>query len=553
MIVFLVGLGPAHRTDLDFESDTTLLRAFQGAPAAFFFKDWSSVPEISFTYGGWPPLHTLIQASFVLMGLSIPVARLATGAFSIFAFAVAMTWLVRRLLPSSERSLVFAVSLLCPITLAYVQSGVATILVPAAAATSFLFLTAKNETRSWTWNVLALFVGFILGAVDWHVYGLVPVLFGLYLFDRYRRSRGSGALVSEQFYLVAVFLSLGMIAFFIVYKSALVWHLAHCVNCYVTYESVTLAKLLFKMSASPKTLALDGFFTTVRIGWTVLILAPTVLILWAVGGAKWIGNSTAYHVFLGLAAAMALVFAAVFPGQTSPSAHGFEILVFVMPACLATAAFIPLRRKHIVQVTIIAYLTLTSILIVSLQSLLPSSLLRFARLVQVRPPLMPGNYNLELPQQLDRDAVLRAIVHQLCAIPDSDPFTTELLRRNKTFLQEHVAQSSILTFFGSPKATFNLSYEINRAVFVVNFLDDLRLLVAKSHHKVLILLPKTASLESANQALTPASLILKGPLVGNAELNVATVQVVDWPPRAPMPQEKISSPGVQAAPRLNDH
>jgi hypothetical protein len=525
MIVFLVG--PAHRNDLDFESDTTLLRAFQGAPAAFFFKDWSSVSEISFTYGGWPPLHTLIQASFVLMGLSIPVARLATGAFSIFAFAIAMTLLVKRLLPSSERALVFAVSLLCPITLAYVHLGIASILIPAAAATSFLFLVAKNEPRSWTWNVIALLVGFILGSTDWHVYGLVPVLFGLYLLDRYRRSRHLDAIASDDFYLTASFLSFGMIAFFIVYKSALVWHLAHCLNCYEMGEPITLAKLLSRMRPSLKTLVLDWFFTAVRIGWTILILAPTVLILWAAGGAKWIGNSRAYALFLALAAAMAVVFAAIFPGQTSLSAHGFEMLVFVMPACLATAAFIPLRRKYIVQLTIIAYLTLTSILIVSLPLLLPSSLLRNARLIHAEPPLLPASYNLLSPQKLDGDALLRAPVHQLCEVPDADPFTIDLLRRNKTFLQEHVARSSILTFFGSLLSPYILTYETNRAVLGVNSLDELRSLVVKSHRKVFILLPKTASLESANHALAPASLILKGPLIGNAELNVATVQVVD--------------------------
>ena len=78
-IFIIILIGPEHRTALDYECDTTFTRAFQGAPAALFFSDWSSVPEVSLVYGGWPPFHTLIQAFFVLLGMSIPGARLAAG------------------------------------------------------------------------------------------------------------------------------------------------------------------------------------------------------------------------------------------------------------------------------------------------------------------------------------------------------------------------------------------------------------------------------------------------------------------------------------------
>ena len=449
------------------------------------------------------------------------------GGLSLFAYAVAMALLVRCLLPRGDIPLTFAVSLLCPIALAYVHLGVASILIPAAAAISFLILTTRIQSQNWKWNFIVLLMGSALGATDWHIYGLIPIMLSVYLLDRYRRGHSLSQLLPNELYIRTAILSVGMVLFLIAYKSALMLHLARCESCYELGQPVSIAKLLLKTDASAKILGSDAFLTTARAGWTILIMAPAVLILWLVGEAKWSGSGTPnYTLILALAVAVALVFAFVLPGQTSPSAHGFEILVFVMPACLATAAFIPLRRTELVRAAVVAYLTLVSVLIVSLPSLLPSSFLQFTRLVPVEPPLLPSNYNLTVPVVYDSNAFLRAVVHQLGPIPDTDPSTTGLLRRNKMFIQEHVARSSILTLFGSAKAAYELTYEINRAVSGVNNLEELRELVMESHHEVLILLPWDASLAAKNQVLLPLSLLLSGPIMGNEQMRIATVQVV---------------------------
>ena len=490
LVVSIFGLmslyvrGPEPRVANDYLSDISVMRFQQGDLSSLFVTNRSPVLAFSIPYGAWPPLHTMIQAGWSLLGFKLEYARFMTGMMASLSFAC-LTLFVLKKFVRTDAVMVASATLISPIVIFFVWHGMTHVLIPCSIMAGLWLIGHNLEKEKCFWEI-NIAIGFILGLTDWFTYGLIPALF-LAIIIANCCDLQDNPTYTNLLYKLAFSVALGFSAAFISYK-ILEYIFTSSDEIIFFKEGLTKAKFYNRIFPDMKELTYATFYTFVRFS---IVLIPIMIINKIVGGYTLrlaMQEIPAKFRFILLVSLLTpFCFAILFSVQVSPSNHRMQTLSFFPSAMLLFGFLVsktcisPIRKMiSIGLLTLIATYGIVGYFVV------PDTLLTKDSLPDLVHPLPIGDYDLSIdPPSVSIAKVLKTINNQIMTYPCCSERIVKLNSFNKSWndiklygelIQKNTRSDEMIVYFGG--FTPGFSYYTKRIEIhtsdVKHFIDLMR-------------------------------------------------------------------------------
>jgi len=397
-----------------------MVRFLKGDLMSLIISNYCPVLEYSIPYGGWPPLHTIMQSVILLIFNSVPYSRLLVGMLSILLFGIIAISLINRIIVSADIPLVFMTAILSPAAVIYTSLGVRHVLIPLGAVTSLYLVSIYSKLTKYR-LIIIFFIGIMLGLTDWNTYTIIPSLFLLIFYFSILGKSFDGKDLSS-FLIFSIILSFGFLTSFIFYKALLVYEIQSTeYKILYTVDGITLKKLLLRSISSPNIILFAIGLSFIRLFWIFLPILFLLLIvkIFRAGGIK-LSYSLSFDKIIFLLALLApLLYCIIFSGHVGIGEHSYQILAFLTPATIFVS-YIQLNynNKNLIRIIYIIILIFLNILNLRGNELLPDKFLVASFGVKTEVPMEPGNYNVNEEQiKLTITDIIRVAIKQITQLP----------------------------------------------------------------------------------------------------------------------------------------
>jgi hypothetical protein len=498
LLLSLFLVGPEYRRILDFESDITLVRFLKGDFFALIISNRSPVVQYSIPYGGWPPLHILMQATWLFLNISIPYSRLLTGILSILLFGFTAVILTKRISILADLPLVFMTAILSPASVIYTSLGVRHILIPIAAIVPLLLLT--NYLRSNNKNLfLVFFTGFLLGLTDWNAYSIIPAVFLLLLFSSVIKNL-LGDIDIRSLYRFSFYLAGGFLLSFALFKLLLLYDIhREFYKLLYTMDGITLNKFFLRLMRSPISFAFAIGLSCIRMFWIFLPVLGLIFLIRITKSGSFVVpfNSSFERLILILSFISPIIYCLIFSGHVSVGDHVYQTLAFLTPASILVGLSIVLNKnKNLIRFLFLSLLLMLNILNLRGQELIPDRFLTFNYGYKLDVPLRPGNY--ELHNNLNKEVIkisladiVRVGIKQISQLPLHDkrlialnayPRAVTNFEKYGSHIKQVIPEDEISFIFGYSDISF--MYFTDRVILGVTNMQELNDWLVKLNKKM---------------------------------------------------------------------
>ena len=500
--LFFVGT-ELRNGDYDFETDLTLMRYLKGDPWSLLVSNRSPVPQYSIPYGGWPPLQTLIQATWLFFGIPLDYSRLLTGMLIIIAFGFAGVFLAKRIFPQADLILIFMFALLSPIALLNMSVSTRHILIPLAAVIALLSLIHYRKTK---FPGIFIIVGFFLGLTDWNAYSILPAVL-LYLILTIKFPTLSRDIDLKKLFKWLIYSSFGYLTAFLIFKIITIYVIRNSPNIISVIPGITLNKLIARSISNPINYIYSILLYVIRI---IVTFIPIIILYVILKITRWGKLSKDYPnhnnaLMIIIVSFMApTIYYLIFPGHAGIASAIYQALVFLPPGIiLLCAVYIKDHYKDAVRSIFLIILSLLSLFSLRGQVLLPDYLVEFVSYPPHVSPLSPGNYDFSPKgKEYDYRAFLRLVVKQMTSLPITHERLTKINSFNKTvenyykyggIIGKKVNDDDIIIIFSPGSMVY--SYYLKKLVITVENVNEMKTLIFKTSQSIpnakwVLLIPK---------------------------------------------------------------